>query len=141
MLFIYARKHRGNFSPSLMGWPNFLMLLFNGLFVQIVSPFIIVGYTIICILILPWATYIALSVLVYLFYLAVMTLQFLVALLMVSERPAKDVRLLPLLPLFPLAMFLIRCWSAVAMLNEWFRRGHEETSMAPWWVLQRSRRF
>jgi cellulose synthase/poly-beta-1,6-N-acetylglucosamine synthase-like glycosyltransferase len=141
LLFLYARKHRGSFSPGLMGWPNFLMTLFNGLFVQLISPFIIVGYTIICILILPWANFIALSALVYLFYLVVMTLQFLIMLLMVSERPGKDVRLLPLLPLFPLAMFVIRCWSAVAMLNEWFRRGHEETSMAPWWVLQRGTRF
>lgn len=141
LLFLYARKHRGSFSPGLMGWPNFLIILFNGLFVQLASPFIIVGYTIIGILILPWATYIALSVLVYLFYLAVMTLQFLIALLMVSERPGHDVRLLPLLPLFPLAMFMIRCWSSVAMLNEWFRRGHEESSMAPWWVLQRGTRF
>jgi cellulose synthase/poly-beta-1,6-N-acetylglucosamine synthase-like glycosyltransferase len=141
MLFLYARKHRGSFSPGLMGWPNFLMTVVSGLFVQVVIPFIIVGYTIICILILPWATFVALSVLVYLFYLVGMTLQFLLMLLVVSERPGKDVRLLPLLPLFPLAMFVIRCWSAVAMLNEWFRRGHEETSMAPWWVLQRGRRF
>ena len=117
------------------------MILFSGLFVQLISPFIIVGYTIICILILPWATFVALSVIVYIFYLAVMMLQFLLMLLLVSERPGKDVRLLPLLPLFPLAMFVIRCWSAVAMLNELFRRGHEETSMAPWWVLRRSRRF
>jgi hypothetical protein len=117
------------------------MTVVSGLFVQVVIPFIIVGYTIICILILPWATFVALSILVYLFYLAGMTLQFLLMLLVVSERPGKDARLLPLLPLFPLAMFVIRCWSAVAMLNEWFRRGHEETSMAPWWVLQRGRRF
>lgn len=141
LLFLYARKHRGSFSPGLMGWPNFLMTVVSGLFVQVVIPFIIVGYTIICILILPWATFVALSILVYLFYLAGMTLQFLLMLLVVSERPGKDVRLLPLLPLFPLAMFVIRCWSAVAMLNEWLRRGHEETSMAPWWVLQRGRRF
>lgn len=141
LMFLYARKHRGSFSPGLIGWPNFLMILFSGLFVQLISPFIIVGYTIICVMILPWATFIALSTLVYLFYLAVMTLQFLLTLLVVSERPGQDVRLLPLLPLFPLAMFVIRCWSAVAMLNEWFRRGHEETSMAPWWVLQRGRRF
>jgi cellulose synthase/poly-beta-1,6-N-acetylglucosamine synthase-like glycosyltransferase len=141
LLFLYARKHRGSFSPGLMGWSNFLMTVVSGLFVQVVIPFIIVGYTIICILILPWATFVALSILVYLFYLAGMTLQFLLMLLVVSERPGKDVRLLPLLPLFPLAMFVIRCWSAVAMLNEWLRRGHEETSMAPWWVLQRGRRF
>jgi cellulose synthase/poly-beta-1,6-N-acetylglucosamine synthase-like glycosyltransferase len=141
LLYIYARKHRGSISPKLMGWTNFLMTMVSGLFVQVVVPFIIVGYTIICIAILPWATFVALSALVYIFYFIGMTLQFLLTLLMVSERPSKDARLLPLLPLFPLAMFAIRCWSSVAMLNEWFRRGHEESSMAPWWVLQRSKRF
>jgi poly-beta-1,6-N-acetyl-D-glucosamine synthase len=141
MLFLYARKHSGNLSPRLLGWPNFLMTVLGGIFVQVVIPFIIVGYTIIAIAILPWATFVALSVLVYLFYLVGMTLQFLMMLLMVSERPGKDVRLLPLMPLFPLAMFSIRCWSAVAMLNEWLRRGHEESSMAPWWVLRRATRF
>ena len=62
-------------------------------------------------------------------------------LLLVSERPQQDLRLLPLLPLFPLAMLLIRCWSAVAILNELWRRSHEESSMAPWWVLRRATRF
>jgi hypothetical protein len=62
-------------------------------------------------------------------------------LLLVSERPGQDVRLLPVLPLFPLAMFLIRCWSAVAILNELLRRGHEESGMAPWWVLKSATRF
>jgi len=42
---------------------------------------------------------------------------------------------------FPLAMYLLRCWSVVALLNELLRRGHEESSMAPWWVLKRARRF
>jgi hypothetical protein len=38
-------------------------------------------------------------------------------------------------------MLLMRCWSAVATLNEMLRRGHEETSMAPWWVLKKAKRF
>jgi hypothetical protein len=46
-----------------------------------------------------------------------------------------------LVPFFPLFMLILRCWSAVAMLNEIFRRGHEESSMAPWWVLKRATRF
>ena len=141
LLFLYARKHAGSLSPKMMGWPNFLMTVTSGLFVQVVLPFIIVGYTVFSLIMLPISTVIALSALVYLVYLGVLTLQFLLMLIMVSERPGKDVRLMPLLPLFPLAMFVIRCWSAVAILNEWFRRGHEESSMAPWWVLSRATRF
>jgi hypothetical protein len=38
-------------------------------------------------------------------------------------------------------MFAIRCWSAIAILNELLLRGHEETAMAPWWVISRANRF
>jgi hypothetical protein len=62
-------------------------------------------------------------------------------LLMVSERPRQDLRLGLLVPVFPIFMFILRCWSAVAILNELFRRGHEESSMAPWWVLKKATRF
>lgn len=36
---------------------------------------------------------------------------------------------------------VMRLWCAVALLNEIFRRGHEESSMAPWWVLKRGNKF
>jgi hypothetical protein len=38
-------------------------------------------------------------------------------------------------------MFGLRCWSAVAILNELLRRSHEDSAMAPWWVLKRANRF
>ncbi|MFZ4803667.1 MAG: glycosyltransferase family 2 protein [Synechococcus lacustris] len=141
LLFLYARKHSGSISPELMGWPNFIMTVVGGLFVQVILPFIIVGYTAVSMIVLPWPTLVALAVLVYTLYFLVLLLQFLLMLLLVSERPGQDVRLLPVLPLFPLAMFLIRCWSAVAILNELLRRGHEESGMAPWWVLKSATRF
>ena len=141
LLFLYARKHSGSIAPRLMGWPNFLMTVISGLFIQVVLPFLIVGYTIVTVITLPWSTVLALALLVDLVYTVVLSLQFLLMLLLVSERPQQDLRLLPLLPLFPLAMLLIRCWSAVAILNELWRRSHEESSMAPWWVLRRATRF
>ena len=141
LLFLYARKHSGSIAPRLMGWPNFLMTVISGLFIQVVLPFIIVGYTVMTVITLPWPTVLALAVLVNLVYLVVLSLQFLLMLLLVSERPRQDLRLLPLLPLFPVAMLLVRCWSMVAILNELWRRSHEESSMAPWWVLRRATRF
>jgi biofilm PGA synthesis N-glycosyltransferase PgaC len=141
LLFLYARKHSGSIAPRLMGWPNFLMTVISGLFIQVVLPFLIVGYTIVTVITLPWSTVLALALLVDLVYTVVLSLQFLLTLLLVSERPQQDLRLLPLLPLFPVAMLLIRCWSMVAILNELWRRSHEESSMAPWWVLRRATRF
>ena len=141
LLFLYGRKHSGSISPRLMGWPNFLMTVISGLFIQVVLPFIIIGYTALMLFTLPWQTVLALAVLVEVVYFLVLALQYLLMLIMVSERPGQDLQLVPFLPLFPVAMFMVRCWSAVAILNELWRRSHEESSMAPWWVLRKAKRF
>ena len=141
LLFLYGRKHSGSISPRLMGWPNFLMTVISGLFIQVVLPFIIIGYTALMLFTLPWQTVLALAVLVEVVYFLVLALQYLLMLIMVSERPGQDLQLAPFLPLFPVAMFMVRCWSAVAILNELWRRSHEESSMAPWWVLRKAKRF
>ena len=141
LLFLYARKHRHSLNPQLMGWPNFIATLTYGLFVQTVLPFIILIDSTSLILQLEWQKLTVLMLSLYAAYLLLSALQFSVALMLCSERPARDLRLMPLLPIFPLAMFAMRCWSAVAMLNELLRRGHEETAMAPWWVISRAHRF
>ena len=141
LYFLYIRKHRHSFNPRLLGWPNFLMTLISGFFFQLVLPFIIFGYLVVGVFVLPLANYLALAGLIYLVYLSVTLLMYLAMLAMVSERPRQDLRLLPIVFLFPLFMLVMRCWSAVAMLNEALRRGHEESSMAPWWVLKKAKRF
>ena len=141
LYFLYIRKHRHSFNPRLLGWPNFLMTLVSGFFFQLVLPFIIFGYLVAGLFVLPLTHYLALSGVIYLIYLSVTLLMYLAMLAMVSERPRQDARLLPVVFLFPLFMLVMRCWSAVAMLNEALRRGHEETSMAPWWVLKKAKRF
>jgi outer membrane protein TolC len=34
-----------------------------------------------------------------------------------------------------------RLWTVVSILNQLLRRGHEESAMAPWWVLKRPTKF
>lgn len=141
LFFLYIRKHNRNISPSLLGWPSFLMILLSGFFFQLVLPFLIFSYTLLALFVLPGKTLLFLFVLIYALYLMITAMLFGAMLMMVSDRPAKDMVLGLLVPFFPLFMLLLRCWSAVAMLNEIFRRGHEESSMAPWWVLKRATRF
>lgn len=141
LFFLYVRKHSHNINPALLGWPTFLMILVSGFFFQLVLPFIIFGYTFLALFVLPGSTLLFLFALIYLLYLLITAVMFGAMLLMVSDRPRQDMSLALLVPLFPLFMLLMRCWSAVAMLNEMFRRGHEETAMAPWWVLKRATRF
>jgi len=78
--------------------------------------------------------------LIYVVYLGIAATLYALFLLLVSERPRQDLRLLAVVPLFPLFSFAARSWSALAILNEAWRDAHEETSMAPWWVLRRTRR-
>ena len=141
LLFLYVRKHPASITPRLMGWGNFIMTLISGFFFQLVLPFIILGYSLFALLVLPWQTLALLGALVYLLYLLITLLLYLCMLGLISERPRQDLRLAVLVPIFPLFMFIMRCWSAVAMLNELLRRGHEETSMAPWWVIKKATRF
>lgn len=141
LFFVYIRKHGHSFNPKLVGWPNFLMLLLSGLFFQLILPFIILGYSLVALFILPFTAFVFYAALIYLLYLAMASLLYLGLMLMVSERPRQDLKLLLILPFFPFAMFGLRCWSVYAVLNEVLRRGHEESSMAPWWVLKRANRF
>ena len=141
LLFLYTRKHKQNINPRLMGWPNFITTVTYGLFVQTILPFIIVIHSTELLIRRSWGDLLGLAIIIYGAYLLIATLQYIVALALCSECPKRDLLLMPVLIVFPLAMFSIRCWSAVAMLNEIFRRGHEETAMAPWWVLSRANRF
>ena len=141
LFFLYIRKHNRNISPHLLGWRTFLMILLTGFFFQLVLPFVIFIYTLLALFILPGKTLLFLFALIYVLYLTITLLMFIAMLVMVSDRPRQDMVLGLLVPFFPLFMLLLRCWSVVAMLNEIFRRGHEESSMAPWWVLKRATRF
>ena len=141
LLFLYARKHRLNINPGLMGWPNFIAVITQGMFVQVVLPFIIIIHSYTILITRSWEQIGMLSATIYGAYLLLSALQFIFAVMLCSERPWRDLRLTPLLLIFPLAMFIIRCWSAIAMLNELIRRGHEETTMTPWWVTSRANRF
>ncbi|KAG8148718.1 glycosyltransferase family 2 protein [Burkholderia catarinensis] len=141
LFFLYMRKHKHSITPRLLGWPNFLMTLWSGFFFQIVLPFIITGYWIIAAATLSWQGLLLLFCLIYALYFALATMLFVFMLLLVSERQRSDSRLALVLPVFPLFMMMVRSWSAVAVLNDALRRGHEETSMAPWWVLKRAVKF
>lgn len=141
LFFLYIRKHAHSMTPRVLGWPNFLMTLANGYFFQLVLPFLIVGYTLAGLILLPPVAVLVLAAIIYTVYFAITLLYYLVGVLLVSERPRDDLKLAIILPVFPVFMFVLRCWGVVCTLNEVFRRGHEESSMAPWWVLRKGRRF
>ncbi|MFB1010585.1 MAG: glycosyltransferase family 2 protein, partial [Thiopseudomonas sp.] len=141
LYFLYMRKHHQNMSPRLLGWRNFLMVLYSGFFFKLVLPFIIVGSTLAALVLLPPVTVLVLAMLVYGLYLSMTLLLYLIGWLLVSERRKQDLRMLLVIPFFPLFMFFLRCWGVVCTINEVWRRSHEESGMAPWWVLKRGKKF
>ncbi|MCX7828755.1 glycosyltransferase family 2 protein [Thermanaerovibrio velox] len=139
LFYIYVRKHLKSFSPSLMGWRNFLVTLVGGFYFQIITPLMLLVYTCFSFLTLSLGKVLYVFLWIYLFYLGVTVFFYLAAMLCLTERPRDDIRFLPLIPIFPAFTFMCRLWSAFAILWEIAAQGHRDSSMAPWWVLRRGK--
>jgi len=131
-------KHRHSISPHLLGWPNFLSILLS-IFTSIVIPGMVFVYTIWLICEYQIDVAIALLSAVYIFYVLMLVVLYLVSVLLLSERKGSDLSRLHLLPLMPLFLFIGKINSLVAILWEWVGKGHQDSSMAPWWVLRKSK--
>jgi cellulose synthase/poly-beta-1,6-N-acetylglucosamine synthase-like glycosyltransferase len=141
LIFIYLYKHKRAFQPKLVGWPNFILLIRGGLFFQLVSPFMISFYLIYILITTPFTNFIAIGLFIYLFYLTVTLIQYILYLIVSSQNPLNDSKEILFLPIYQFFGTLTRLWSVVCILNQIFRRGHEESAMAPWWVLKRPTKF
>jgi len=137
--FLYFRKHRPSFTPKLLGWPNFLMIIFNGLFSQIAMPFVIFVYMIWLFIEFPIEYSLAMLFIVYLFYFMLLLFIYLIFVACLSERPEEDLSRLCLLPVMPLFSFAARINSLIATIWEMTALGHRDTAMAPWWVTKKSK--
>ncbi len=141
LYFLYVRKHRYNFQLRLMGSRFFLFEILSGIFVGIIMPVVALIYTCALLLLYPLVLTAGIFAVLYLAYLMTSVVNYLSSLLLVSERKREDLSLFPWLALYPAYAFIMRLWSGVAILVEMFCRSHEESSMAPWWVLKRANRF
>ena len=139
LFYLFVRKYRYNLRPRLLGWRNFLFTVVGGVLLQLVMPFMIVGYTGLLLWTMPAGAVLGILFFVYLVYLAALVLFFGLYLLAISERPRQDAMSLFFLPLFPLFAFAARVHSSFAVLTEVFLKGHLDSSMAPWWVLRKTK--
>jgi biofilm PGA synthesis N-glycosyltransferase PgaC len=139
LFYVYVRKYRLSFQPRLLGWPTFLFTVLNGLFLQLLMPFVIALYSIALFWELPAGSALGILAYVYLFYLLGLSFYFGLYLLAVSERPRYDLRYLGYLPLFPLFAYATRLHGAYAVLQEILLKSHLDSAMAPWWVLRKTK--
>lgn len=139
MFYIFIRKFRFNLRPSLLGWPNFLFTLVNGIMMQLVLPFLIVVALLSALVMQPLPAVLAKLAFLYLFYLVTLIAFFVVYLAAVSERVWFDLKYSPYLFLFPIFATVLRIHSTYSILVEVFTRSHLDSSMAPGWVLKKNK--
>lgn len=139
LFYVFVRKYRYNIRPGLLGWRNWLFVTLNGLVLQLVMPFVILLYSLMLLWALPLGEAAGIMGFVYLVYWVALMLYFGLYVLVVSERPAHDLRFLPWLVLYPLFAFVTRLHSATAIVQEIMLRTHLDSAMAPWWVLKRTK--
>lgn len=136
--FLFLRKHAQSLRPATMGWPNWIFAMWYGIGFQGVLP---LAYLMVfpALLLLPWRVAVVSLGLAWVLH-AVGCLGLMMAqVVLTSERAAEDARRLWLLPLYSGFVFLLRAWSGVSVLHSLLMRSERDSSMAPWWVLRKSR--
>ncbi|WP_394135835.1 glycosyltransferase family 2 protein [Aliivibrio fischeri] len=141
LLFLFLRKHKQGLSPSLLGWGNFVYTLVYGVIQNVVLPLLMALFSLYVCLSYPITFVLSMLLFIYLIYITFIVLTFSIYIGLVSERAKEDIKLSIWLPLYPIYAFFMRLITAFSMVNEITRRSHEESSMAPWWVLKRGKRF
>jgi cellulose synthase/poly-beta-1,6-N-acetylglucosamine synthase-like glycosyltransferase len=134
--YVYFRKHWHSFSP-LIGWKNFLSVVWYGLLFQIFLPMLQIGFFAYMLIFKPMPFFIGVMMLVYSFYFILTAVQFVLFIALLSERPRTDASFIGFVPLMPLFMVSARIWSVVATLHEWLNNAHQDSPMGPWWVIRR----
>lgn len=141
LVFLYMRKHRFAFNPRLVGWKTLLFTAVYGVWQNIALPILVLIFNIFIFLYFDINQVVALLIAQYFFYSAYAAVHYVLFLTLISERKEQDSKAVLWLPLYPIYGIVMRIFSVFATLNEVFRRGHEESNMAPWWVLAKGKRF
>ncbi|MCE2573332.1 glycosyltransferase family 2 protein [Motilimonas eburnea] len=141
LLFLYLRKHKQSFRLRLLGLKNFLFTVIYGVLQEVILPFLIFLFTIWLFVIYPAAYVWGVLLFVYFLYLGQAMLLLALYYFLISERREQELWIFLWSPVYPLFAFFRKIWSMIAALYELLARGHEETSMAPWWVIKRGNKF
>ncbi|ACH63515.1 chitin synthase [Aliivibrio fischeri MJ11] len=141
LLFVYLRKHKHGLSPKLYGWGSFGYTLVYGVLQAVLLPVLMTLFNFYLFIFYPTTVVLAVLSCLYVIYLVFIATTFLIYLSLISERIQEDREMLLWLLIYPFYALFMRFVTAFAMINEIVRRSHEESSMAPWWVLKRGKRF
>ncbi len=139
LFYIYVRRHWRKFSSNMMSRTKLFFFSWYGLYYQLALPFIIVFYTVVLFFKFSLPLVIFIFIIIYIYYLFVGLFMYLLFLILVSERPKQDFYMIGWVFLMPVYQQVMRFMATFFILNEIIFKGHEETSMAPWWVLRKTK--
>jgi hypothetical protein len=137
--YLYLRKFRQSLRPGLLGWANFTALVWTGFFFQLALPFVVLAYMTLVFWLYEPGYVIGVLAFIYLFYWLLTVAMYAQYLATISERKRYDLRFWWVTLLFPAFAFITRIWNALATLSEMLLKSHLDSSMAPWWVLRKTK--
>lgn len=139
LYYIYVTRHWRLFSTKLMSFKKLVFIIWYGLYFQLILPFIVLCYTALIIIKFPIQAILSMFVMLYFYYLTVTVTMFLLFLLLVSERVKDDSRFIGWTFFNPIYNMVMRFMAFFFIMNEIMFKGHEESSMAPWWVIKKTK--
>ncbi|MDF1678302.1 MAG: glycosyltransferase [Legionellaceae bacterium] len=139
LYYIYVRRHWRFFSTKLITFKKLFFIAWYGLYFQLILPAVVVCYLMLIIIKFSYHAIIAMFVMLYFYYLVITFMMFFLFLLLVSERPKDDSRFIKWLFINPLYNMVIRITAFFFLMNEILFKGHQDSSMAPWWVIRKTK--
>jgi len=139
LYYVYVTRHWRLFSLKLMSFKKLIFIVWYGLYFQLVLPFIVLCYTILIFIKFPIYAILSMFIMLYFYYLTVTLSMFMLFLLLVSERVKDDIRFIGWLFFNPIYNMVMRFMAFFFIMNEIMFKGHEESSMAPWWVIKKTK--
>jgi poly-beta-1,6-N-acetyl-D-glucosamine synthase len=136
--FLYFKRYRKLLRPRNIGWKNLLGIIFYDFVFCFCIPFITIIYTIWLFYKFSPAFAFTMIIITYIYYLFTTLVLFSLYLLFVSERKRKDLKFIIYIPLHPFYQYIMRIWTAFAIICELILSTHKDTSMAPWWVIKKT---
>ncbi len=139
LYYIYIRRHWRSFSGKMMGrWKAFVTVWY-GIYYQIITPFIIVLYYIYLSVTLNVGALFGVTILIYLYYLIAFFIFYSLYIFTLSPQVKKDIKLMQYIFVIPLVQLIYRILTMLFILNEIVFKEHQYTTMAPWWIIKRTK--
>ncbi|WP_119343001.1 glycosyltransferase family 2 protein [Facilibium subflavum] len=134
LYYIYISRHKQKISPGLLRLPTFIFILWSGLIMHMVLPFLII-FSFVYLALFYHLSFIAVVfLLTYLYYLVINTLLYSIFIVFVSERKKSDLGYFPLLVFMPFYMAIVKVIACIALLAEILIKSHKDSTMAPSWI-------